>query len=147
MGVPYPLMKNTRQHIRVASLSSALWLIGVGLTANALVMLWTHRNFGAVNSGNLVMAAPAISMDAGHAVGGITVVPTRLTASRWGFLFVDTRNDVVAVYRLVGTQSRIQFMASRDFRSDLRLKDFNTLPPTPAQVKAMVVAAKALAKP
>ena len=29
MGVPYPLMKNTRQHIRVASLSSALWLIGV----------------------------------------------------------------------------------------------------------------------
>jgi hypothetical protein len=110
-------------------------------------MLWTHRNFGAVNSGNLVMAAPAISMDAGHAVGGITVVPTRLTASRWGFLFVDTRNDVVAVYRLVGTQSRIQFMASRDFRSDLRLKDFNTLPPTPAQVKAMVVAAKALAKP
>ena len=129
------------------SLSSALWLIGAGLAVNAMVLVWSHVKSDSADAGNVVMAAPLIKSSGMHqesAQQDIRVVPTQISATRWGVVLVNTRTDVMAVYRFVGSQSRIQLMASRDFRADLKLKDFNNLPPTPAQVKAMVSAGKAL---
>ena len=132
------------------SLSSALWLIGAGLAVNAMVLVWSHVKSEQADAGNVVMAAPLIKSSGTHGASAqenIKVVPTQISATRWGVVLVNTRNDIMAVYRFVGSQSRIQLMASRDFRADLKLKDFNNLPPTPAQVKAMVSAGKALTQP
>ncbi len=143
------LMDQKKDHFR-GSLSSALWLIGAGLMVNAMVLVWSQVKSEPADAGNVVMAAPLIKSSGAHAASAqqnIRVVPTQISASRWGVILVNRRSDVMAVYRFVGSQSRIQLMASRDFRADLKLKDFNNLPPTPAQVKAMVSAGKALTQP
>lgn len=142
-------MNQRSKHFR-GSLSSALWLIGAGLAVNAIVLVWSHVKSDSADAGNVVMAAPLIKSSGMHdawARENIKVMPTQISATRWGVILVNTRADVMAVYRFVGSQSRIQLMASRDFRADLKLKDFNNLPPTPAQVKAMVSAGKALTQP
>ncbi|MGC8540183.1 MAG: hypothetical protein ACP5QA_06080 [Phycisphaerae bacterium] len=142
-------MNQRLKHFR-GSLSSALWLIGAGLAVNAIVLVWSHVKSDSADAGNVVMAAPLIKSSGMHEAcsrANIKVVPTQISATRWGVILVNTRADVMAVYRFVGSQSRIQLMASRDFRADLKLKDFNNLPPTPAQVKAMVSAGKALTRP
>ncbi|MGC9258561.1 MAG: hypothetical protein ACP5I8_00580 [Phycisphaerae bacterium] len=143
------VMTDREKHFRWASVVSALWLIGAALVANALVIMWIHWQPGTAEAGGVLMAAPMPPL-VGHGktvAGPIKVVPTQLSATHWGVVLVDTHNDVFAIYRFVGTQCRIQLMASRDFRSDLQLKDFNNLAPTPAQVKAMVTAGKALTQP
>lgn len=143
------LMNQRLKHFR-GSVSSALWLIGAGLAVNAIVLVWGQVKSDSADAGNVVMAAPLIKSSDRHdawAHANIKVVPTQISATRWGVILVNTRADVMAVYRFVGSQSRIQLMASRDFRADLKLKDFNNLPPTPAQVKAMVSAGKVLTRP
>ncbi len=144
-----PIMKDLKRQVHWAHLASPLWLIGVALAVNALVLIWIHWRSSTTVSGDVLMAAPMMPMvgDGKAVAGAIEVVPTQLSATRWGVVLVDTHNDVLAVYRFVGMQCRIQLMASRDFRSDLQLKDFNNLAPTPAQVKAMVTAGKALTRP
>ena len=142
-------MDQKSDHFR-GSLSSALWLIGTGLVVNAMVLVWSQVKSEPADAGNVIMAAPLIKSSGTHdasAQQNIRVVPTQISATRWGVVLVNTRTDIMAVYRFVGSQSRIQLMASRDFRADLKLKDFNNLPPTPAQVKAMVSAGKALTQP
>ena len=142
-------MNQRLKHFR-GSLSSALWLIGAGLAVNAIVLVWSHVKSDSADAGNVVMAAPLIKSSGMHEAwsrANIKVVPTQISATRWGVILVNTRADVMAVYRFVGSQSRIQLMASRDFRADLKLEDFNNLPPTPAQVKAMVSAGRALTRP
>ena len=142
-------MDQKSDHFR-GSLSSALWLIGAGLVANAMVFAWSQIKSESAGAGNVVMAAPLIKSSGTHqesAQQNIRVVPTQISATRWGVVLVNASTDVMAVYRFVGSQSRIQLMASRDFRDDLKLKDFNNLSPTPAQVKAMVSAGKALTQP
>ncbi len=139
-------MNQRSVHFR-GSLSSALWLIGAGLAVNAIVLVWSHVKSDSADAGNVVMAAPLVKPTVAHNASvqqNIRIVPTQISAARWGVVLVNTRTGVMAVYRFVGSQSRIQLMASRDFRADLKLKDFNNLPPTPAQVKAMVSAGKAL---
>ncbi len=126
-----------------------LWLIGLALTANALIVLWICWQPASADAGNVVMAAPhgASRVQPIRTSQELQVVPTQLSATRWGVVLVDTRHDVLAVYRFVGSSSRIQLMASRNFRYDLQLKDFNNSAPTPGQVKAMVAAGKALKHP
>ena len=130
-----------------SSIASALWLVALGLAINAAVMVWTHFKSDSADASNVVMAAAMPELSESRHAGAVQVVPTQISATRWGVVLVNMRTHVMAVYRFVGSQSRIQLMASRDFQSDLQLKDFNNLPPTPAQVKAMVKAGKALTRP
>ncbi|MHB1767083.1 MAG: hypothetical protein ACYCUV_04435 [Phycisphaerae bacterium] len=143
-------MNQKKSHFGRSSIASALWLIGLGITINAVVFFWTHFKSNSAEAGNVVMAAAIPNASGSHnaaALRSVRVVPTQISATRWGVVLVNMRTHVMAVYRFVGSQSRIQLMASRDFRSDLQLKDFNNLPPTPVQVKTMVSAGKALTRP
>ena len=142
-------MNHRKLHFRGSSLSPALWLIGVGLAIHAGLLFWSQLKSNSVQPDNVLMAAPMTAMSGTRkapVLRGIQVVPTQISSTRWGVILVNTRTGVMAVYRFVGSQSRIQLMASRDFRSDLKLKDFNNLPPTPAQVKAMITAEKSLTR-
>lgn len=141
-------MNLQKKHLLPESPVAALWMIALALVANAFIMLLTNAHSDFSDRGNIVSAAlvPLPNHTDKH-LSGIHVIPTQISATRWGMILVDTRNDVFSVYRFVGTQSRIQLMASRSFRYDLQLKDFNNIAPTPAQVKAMVVAGKALTQP
>ena len=144
------LMDQRRLHFRRSSITSALWLIGVSLAINAGFLFLAQLKSHPVQAGNVVMADPTPELSGAQNAAmsqAIRVVPTQISPTRWGVVLVNTRTDIMAVYRFVGSQSRIELMASRDFRSDLKLKDFNNLPPTPAQVKAMVSAGKALTRP
>jgi hypothetical protein len=141
-------MNPQKKQLLSQSPATVLWLLAMALIANAVMMFWMHARADSSGAGNIVSAA-AIPMPhpADQHVSGIQVIPTQLSANRWGMILVDTRNDVFSVYRFVGTQSRIELMASRSFRYDLKLKDFNNIAPTPAQVKALVAAGKALTRP
>ncbi len=142
------IMNSQKIHLLPVSLPAVLWLIALALVVNAVMMFRTHVRSNSSYAGNIVSAAPGpMLLSADKHFSGIQVIPTQLSATRWGMILVDTRNDVFSVYRFVGSQSRIQLMASRSFRYDLKLKDFNNIAPTPAQVKAMVVAGKALRQP
>jgi len=51
---------------------------------------------------------------------------------------VDTRSQSFAVYRVDTTRGTVKLEAARQYRGDLRLTEFNNLPPEVAAVEAMV---------
>jgi hypothetical protein len=51
---------------------------------------------------------------------------------------IDTRSQSFAVYRVDTTRGTVKLEAARQYRGDLRLTEFNNLPPEVAAVEAMV---------
>lgn len=51
---------------------------------------------------------------------------------------IDTRNQAFAVYRVDTIRGTVKLEAARQYRGDLRLTEFNNLPPEVAAVEAMV---------
>jgi hypothetical protein len=51
---------------------------------------------------------------------------------------IDTRGQSFAVYRVDPARGSVKLEAARQYRGDLRLTEFNNLPPEVAAVEAMV---------
>jgi hypothetical protein len=51
---------------------------------------------------------------------------------------IDTRSQSFAVYRVDAARGSVKLEAARQYRGDLRLTEFNNLPPEVAAVEAMV---------
>jgi hypothetical protein len=51
---------------------------------------------------------------------------------------IDTRSQSFAVYRVDAARGTVKLEAARQYRGDLRLTEFNNLPPEVAAVEAMV---------
>jgi hypothetical protein len=51
---------------------------------------------------------------------------------------VDTRSQAFAIYRVDPVRGTVKLEAARQYRGDLRLTEFNNLPPEVAAVEAMV---------
>lgn len=117
-------------------ISLAIALLGVGLIANAAVQLFDHHGGWASRTvwGRGVEIAPSL---AGH-TGSIQAFPVQMGRSIYGFVLLDPRRHSLAVYRLDGDVSRLRLLAARNYRYDLRLKDFNNSSPTPVQVKKLL---------
>lgn len=113
----------------------ALWLIAIALLANAVVMAWPHNKNNGIFSDNSLQAQIPPGGLSHH---GIYIMPAQLSQKSWGMVVVDTHRQVFCVYRLLEGASRLRLIAARNFRYDLRLKDFNNTAPTPAQIKTMV---------
>ncbi len=122
-------------------LARAFWCLGGGLLLGATAMLWFTAGRPA-DSLALGAAVPAAPMRAwpGRAPtrGGVSLLPLRLGAHQWGLVLLDTPHHVFAIYRVLPSARRVQLIAVRNYRYDLKLKDFNNASPTPAQVRQMV---------
>lgn len=71
----------------------------------------------------------------------ITAFPIQLGRDSYGLAMIDTENETLWVY---GFDARgqafdqLRLMAARSFKHDRKLTEWNTAPPTPTQVKAML---------
>ncbi len=116
---------------------AALWLIGLALLINAVVLAWPKGYPTNMFSGQALGAVFPAPMASNHST---YVLPLRLGNKSWGLVLVDRRQRVFCVYRFLESASRLRLVAARDYRYDLLLRDYNNTAPTPAQVKAMVSA-------
>jgi len=120
-------MKPPRRYNAVALALSAN---AIGLLAIALA-LWSHGGgFSAA-----ALAAPAPMPIAGG--GGIYVMPCQLHPSIWGCYLMDVDRQTLAVYEYQAGGKNLALVASRYFRYDLALRDFDTKPSW-SDVKKMV---------
>jgi hypothetical protein len=116
-------------------LSLAIALLGIGLLSNAVVDLigrqsaWPSQ--AAWGRGIELMS----SRPGGN---GIEAFPIQLGRGMYGFVLLDPTHHNLAVYRVVGSVSRLRLIAARNYRYDLQLKDFNNSAPTPVQVKKLI---------
>jgi len=72
-----------------------------------------------------------------EAHGTIAFTATTPGASPLLYL-VDTRSQAFAIYRVDPVRGSVKLEAARQYRGDLRLTEFNNLPPEVAAVEAMV---------
>jgi hypothetical protein len=82
------------------------------------------------------MSSAAMAQQMGVAGdGSLIVVPAQFSASTWGCYIVDTEAQTLSAYHFQDRQLRL--VASRHFRHDRRLHNFNTLP-APHEVADLV---------
>ncbi len=117
-------------------LTAAIALLGFGLVLNAFVnILDRHGTWpDQVAWGKGLQVVPSGAF--GNA--DIQAFPVQLGRNIYGFVLLDPSRHAMAVYRLNGAVSRLRLMAARNYRYDLRLKDFNNSSPTPVQVKKLL---------
>lgn len=131
-------MNTTTTPLRSRALVAGLWLIGAGLLANAAAA-WLRPN------GELPVplearawgqAAPA----AGQMLGarGLFMMPMQLSQNEWGLSMMDVDAQTVWIYRINPSTQRMKLIATRSFRDDRFLEDFNNESPTPREVRSEV---------
>ena len=122
--------------------SKALWLIGIALLANAAV-LWTTRG----QMPDLVLDRAALAQATPTATGGpspmlgargIYMMPAQLGPNSYGLYLMDVDSSTICVYRAEPDSSKLRFMASRSFKYDRFMEDFNTEGLRPKDVQKLV---------
>lgn len=123
--------------------NKALWVLGAGLLANAAAMVYTHATGHAPD---LILAQPAYGQvgptgtPGGALLGarGLYFAPGQIGPDAYGVYLMDVDSQTICVYRTDPGNSRFKLMASRSFKNDRFLEDFNTDTPTPKQVEDLV---------
>jgi hypothetical protein len=69
--------------------------------------------------------------------GGIFVMPAQLAANVWGCYLMDIDNQTLCVYQYSPGEKMLRLSASRTFKFDRGLNNFNTSPP-PLEVRDLV---------
>jgi len=68
-----------------------------------------------------------------------TIAFTSATPGAGSLLYlIDTRSQSFAIYHVDTTRGTVKLEAARQYRGDLRLTEFNNLPPEVAAIEAMV---------
>jgi len=127
---------DTGQSHSFRKLAPAIWCVGLGLLFNALVFAWPHTY--ADTTAPTSMPSQTSSVADSYSNTQVTVIPTQISSSNWGFVLVDSQRHTLAVYEIFPDVSRLKLIAVRDFQGDFGLQDFNNSAPTPAQVKSML---------
>jgi hypothetical protein len=122
--------------------NKALWLIGLGLVANAAVLLYTHVTGRPLD---LMLDRAAFGQTAGPGgaqplVGarGLYMMPAQLGPQTFGLYLMDVDSGTICVYRALPESSHFRLMAARSFRYDRFLEDFNNEPLRPKDVQKLV---------
>ena len=120
--------------------SAALWLIGIGLLANAAVML-----VGRGQTPDIILDRSAIAQATpaqGPMLGarGIYMMPAQLGPNAWGLYLMDVDSGTICVYKASPESSHFRLMASRSFKYDRFLEDLNNEPLRPKEVQKIVEA-------
>ena len=120
-------------------LSLAIALLGLGLLSNAVVQLLGRRS---VWPSHAAWGRGVELMSNHPARNEPEAFPIQMGRGMYGFVLLDPARHSLAVYRVIGSVSRLRLIAARNYRYDLRLKDFNNSAPTPVQVKKLIGAGK-----
>ena len=123
--------------------NKALWLVGIGLLANAAALALGQFGRGApelvLDSKALGQAAPGAGMT-GTMLGarGLYMMPAQLGMNVWGVYLMDVDAGTICVYRALPDSSHLKLMAARSFRNDRFLEDFNNEGLRPKDVQKLV---------
>jgi hypothetical protein len=115
------------------SLAKALWANCIVLVAILLVLLCRNQS---PNIPSFVSAADAQQMPIGGGAG-VFIVPGQFSTNTWGCYIMDVDQQTLAAYQFYPGDKQLRLIASRYFRYDRKLKNFNTTPP-PDEVSQLV---------
>jgi hypothetical protein len=122
----------------------AMWLVGVGLLANAGAMVYSHvaGKAPALDLSGTAFAQAAPGGGGGQMLGarGIYMMPAQLGPQVYGLYLMDIDSETITVYRANPDNSRLRLMAAISFKNDRFLQDYNNDKPTPADVQKLVTA-------
>jgi hypothetical protein len=124
--------------------NKALVLVGLGLLANAAVLLYTHVTgrapdlvldrsaFAQANTGNSALGGQLLG------ARGIYMMPAQLGPQVFGLYLMDVDSGTICVYRAIPDANRFRLMSTRSFKYDRFLEDFNGDSPRPREVQKLV---------
>jgi len=122
--------------------SKGLCLVGLGLLANAAVLLYTHITGRApdlvLDRSAFAQAAPGGSAGTLLGARGIYMMPAQLGNNTWGVYLLDVDSQTICVYRAAPESSHFRFMAARSFQYDRFVTDFNNEKPTPKEIQRLI---------
>ncbi len=117
------------QSRRLTPTTIAIYVVAALLLANLVAMLSRGRS-------GLPSAFAEQPPIAGGA--GIFVMPAQLSSNMWGCYLLDVDTGTLCVYQFSpANKTELKFLAARDYKSDRRLKNFNTSP-APEEIKDLV---------
>lgn len=111
--------------------SGWFWLAGLGCLA-VLAAWWGGL-------GRPVQAQAGLDVPAGNVVA----VPGQITRDSYGLFLIDPGKGTICVYQYQAATRKLQLLASRTYRFDVQLDDWNTLPP-PREIQDLVQQQKRL---
>jgi hypothetical protein len=115
----------------------ALWLIAIGLLANAAILLTRGQTPDIVfDRAALAQSTP----NTGQLLGarGIYMMPAQLGPSAFGLYLLDVDSGTICVYQANPEKSHFRLMAARSFKYDRFLEDLNNEHLTPREVQKLV---------
>ena len=125
---------------RSSPLNKGLWIVGLGLLANAAVMLYSQLSGRPadllIDRAAFAQAAP----NGGQPLGarGIYMMPAQLGSNAWGVYLMDVDSQTLCVYRATPDTNRFRLMAARSFKNDRFLEDYDNEGLLPKDVQKMV---------
>ena len=69
--------------------------------------------------------------------GGLYVMPAQFSGNVWGCYLMDVEQQTLCAYTVSGSPPQMKLVASRDFRYDRHLRNFNTNP-SPQEVQDLI---------
>jgi hypothetical protein len=124
--------------------NKALWLIGIGLLANAAVLLTRGQAPDIVlDRSALAQATPAGNGNQLLGARGIYMMPAQLSPQTFGLYLLDVDSGNIVVYKALPDSpngSRFSLMAARSYKYDRFLEDLNNVGLTPRDVQNQVEA-------
>lgn len=118
---------------RTTPIAVALYAVAALLLANVIATLCRNDAPG------LLPAAFAQNARQGPIAGGagFFVMPAQLNHNTWGCYLMDVDRGTLAVYQFKPASTQLQFIASRNFRNDVQLGNYNTTP-SPQEIADLV---------
>ncbi len=119
----------------------ALWLIGLGLIANAGVMLYSQFSG---KPADLLLDRSALGQASGEGgaqllgARGIYMAPAQLGPNSFGLYLMDVDAGTICVYKALPDTSRFRLMAARSFKNDRYLEDYDNEGLLPRDVQKVV---------
>jgi hypothetical protein len=122
-------MSELRHNTRVTSQPRMVqWVIVVVLSVIATCLV-LELGYGASDATAQVTSVGADNM---------LVVGGQITKDSYGLYLVDTKRQSLCVYQWLPGTRKLRLMASRTFKYDVQLDEYNADKPTPRDVKRLV---------
>jgi hypothetical protein len=115
------------------SIAKALWANCLVLIAILLVLLCKNEGSTLPNLGS-----PAYGQQMPIGGGaGVFIVPGQFSVNTWGCYLMDVDAQTLSAYQFYPGDKQLRLIASRYFRYDRKLKNFNTTP-SPDEVSQLI---------
>jgi hypothetical protein len=114
--------------------------VNAALLLAVLVALLSRGNVPSVLPAAYAAPLPGQPIAGGS---GMYLMPAQFTDRNWGCYLMDVDAQTLSAYQWFAGDKKLRLVASRSFRNDRRLHDFNTDNPTPAEVAKLLELEKA----